>query len=73
MLASTSQRTLHNLQARLVPRVDSLLLLDVAAEALADALCNGRAVNLGRRHDAPRTRKVPDCARNRWSIKVLAG
>ena len=65
--------TLHNLQARAVPWVGGLLVLDVPAEPLADALRNGRAVNLGGRHDAPCTGKVSDRARNRRSIKTLAG
>ena len=56
--------TLHNLQTRAVPWVSPLLLLDITSKPLADALRNRRTVNLSRRHDAPRTRELPDCARD---------
>ena len=59
MLKSPAVLTLDNLQAGLVPRVHALALLDLRAQALADALRNGGAVNLGGRHGECCGREVP--------------
>ena len=42
--------TLDDLQAGLVSRVLLLLVLDVGTQLLADALCDGGAINLLGRH-----------------------
>jgi hypothetical protein len=60
--------TLDNLQAGPVAGVGLLALLDLRAQALADALRNGGAVNLGARHDARGTGEVPARTRRQWGI-----
>lgn len=51
--------TLDNLEARPVAGVFGLLLLDLGAQALADALRNGGAVNLLCDHGEARTGELP--------------
>ena len=56
--------TLDNLQARTVSRVLLLLLLDLLAQPLADALRNGSAVNLLTSHVEACAGKLPGAIRS---------
>lgn len=63
--------TLHNLQVGPVPRIHLLPLLDLRPQPLADALCNGGAINLGGRHTDARAAKRPAAsARPRLELRL---
>jgi len=51
VLMACGALTLDDLQRGAVSRVALLLLLDVCAQAIADAACNGIAIDFGGRHE----------------------